>query len=290
MRKQRPLPEEVNMHHDSTRRTGAEMPILRTRRIGGINGLGLWTLYVREVRRFLKVYLQTILAPALTTLLFMVIFIIALGREGRMVGGVGFAMFLAPGLVAMTVIQNAFANTSSSLLQAKVQGTIVDFLMPPLSPGELVFGFVAGGVTRGLVVGLGVALAISFWPGLSFWPAHPLVFLYFALSAALLLSLLGILTGVWADKFDHAAAVSNFVVQPLSLLSGTFYAISALPATWQLISHANPFFYLIDGMRYGAIGVADGRVGLGAVVVLVLNIGLWLLCLAVFRTGYRLKS
>lgn len=266
------------------------LPHLRTRRIGSINGLGLWTLYVREVRRFLKVYLQTILAPALTTLLFLVIFVVALGRQGRMVAGVEFAAFLAPGLVAMTVIQNAFANTSSSLVQAKVQGTIVDFLMPPLSAGELVFGFAAGGVSRAIVVGLAVAVAVSFWPGITILPAHPLVFLYFTLSAALMLSLAGILTGVWADKFDHAAAVSNFLVQPLSLLSGTFYTISALPDTWRAISHANPFFYLIDGMRYGVIGVADGDIALGAAVVLAINAMLWLLCLWMFRTGFRLKT
>ncbi|RME67193.1 MAG: multidrug ABC transporter permease [Alphaproteobacteria bacterium] len=268
----------------------ATMPVIRTRRIGGVNRLGLWTLYVREVRRFLKVYLQTILAPALTTLLFLVIFIIALGRQGRMVAGVDFASFLAPGLIAMTIIQNAFANTSSSLVQAKVQGTIVDFLMPPLSAGELVFGFAAGGVTRAIIVGAAVAAAVAAWPGIAIRPAHGLVFAYFVLSAALMLSLVGILTGIWADKFDHAAAVTNFVVQPLSLLSGTFYAISALPPFWQALSHANPFFYLIDGMRYGMIGVADGKVALGVVVVLAINIGLWLGCLWMFRTGYKLKS
>lgn len=266
------------------------LPHLGTRRIVGINRLGLWTLYVREVRRFLKVYLQTILAPALTTLLFLVIFVVALGRQGRMIGGVDFAVFLVPGLVAMTVIQNAFANTSSSLVQAKVQGTFVDFLMPPLSAGELVFGFAAGGVTRAIVVGLAVLIAVSFWPGVMAWPAHPLIFLYFGLSAALMLALAGMITGIWADKFDHAAAVTNFLIQPLSLLSGTFYAISALPETWRIISHANPFFYLIDGMRYGMIGVADGNIALGGLILLIINVSLWLLCLWMFRTGYKMKS
>ncbi|MFZ5609979.1 MAG: ABC transporter permease [Pseudomonadota bacterium] len=262
----------------------------RARRIGRINGLGLATLYAREVRRFLKVYLQTIAAPAVTTLLFLLIFVVALGRDGRVIAGLKFADFLAPGLIAMAIIQNAFANTSSSILIGKVQGAILDVLMPPLSPGELTLGYVAGGVTRGVLVGLAVAAPMLLWPGVSVRVAHFWALAYFAVSAAVMLSLMGILTAIWADKFDHAAAVTNFVIQPLSLLSGTFYSISALPPPWQAVSHANPFFYLIDGMRYGMTGHADGHLLLGAGVTLGINAALWGFSRHLFASGYKLRS
>ena len=258
------------------------------RRIGAVNWLGLWTLYVREVRRFLKVYMQTIAAPVITTLLFLAVFLLALGGEQRMVGAVSYPVFLAPGLVMMAMVQNAFANTSSSLMIAKIQGNIVDVLMPPLSPGELVWGFALGGATRGLVVGAVVAAVIA-----AFVPIHVYdwgLTLFHAAAASLCLSVLGIVGAIWADKFDHIAAVTNFVVTPLSFLSGTFYSIDVLPGPWRDIALANPFFYMIDGFRYGLTGHADSSLTLGIVAMTVTNALLIVLCHAMFKRGYKLKA
>ncbi|MGH6947479.1 MAG: ABC transporter permease [Kiloniellales bacterium] len=261
---------------------------LRPRQIGALNGRGLWTLYVKEVRRFLNVYTQTLLAPMVTTLLFLAIFTLALGRAMQQVGGVSFAEFLAPGLVMMAMVQNAFANTSSSILIAKVQGNIVDVLMPPLSAGELTLGFAAGGVTRGLVVGVAVTLGMWIFVPLTI---HSLsAVLFYAVNASLMLSLLGMLGGIWSEKFDHIAAVTNFVITPFSFLSGTFYSIERLPEHLQVVAHFNPFFYMIDGFRYGFIGHADGSLALGAVVLLGTNLALWVTAHRFFATGYRLKA
>ncbi len=260
------------------------------RRIGFMNLYGLWTLYLKEVRRFNKVWLQTILAPAVTTLLFMAIFALALGGSGRVTAGINFERFLAPGLIMMAIIQNAFQNTTSSILISKVQGNIVDVLMPPLSPGELLIGYVFGGVTRGLLVGVAVWLAFSLAPGVDATISHGWAVLYFSFTAAVMLSLLGVLTGIWAEKFDHSSAVTNFIVVPLSLLSGTFYSIERLPGAWQQVSHFNPFFYLIDGFRYGFIGRMDGDLNAGVAVTLGINIVLWIVCHQLLKRGYRLKA
>ncbi len=258
------------------------------RRFGAVNWIGLGTLCAKEVRRFIKVFSQTIVAPVVTTLLFLAIFTLALGGAARTVGGVPFAEFLAPGLVMMAMVQNAFANTSSSIIISKVQGNIVDVLMPPLSPGELTLGFSVGGVVRGIVVGAVVALAIAL-----FVPTqvqHWGFVVYHAVAASLLLSLLGTIGGIWADKFDHIAAVTNFVITPLSFLSGTFYSIERLPAFWQALARINPFFYMIDGFRYGFIGHADGSLEAGILVLLGTNVALWWVCHRMFATGYKLKA
>ena len=262
--------------------------------ITGINRVGLMTLYMKEVRRFLKVQTQTIWAPAFTTLLFLVIFTVALGREGRMVLGVPFATFVAPGLIVMAMMQNAFANSSFSLLSGKMQGTIIDLLMPPLSPGELMSGILAAAVTRAILVGLTVALAMSLWPGVALWPAHPWAVLWFGLMGALMLATLGLATSIWAEKFDHNAAVTNFIIAPLSLLSGTFYVIENLDPAFQWVSRANPFFYVISGFRYGFLGASD--IGAGAAVtaaaggVLGLNVVLAGAVYALLHSGWKLKS
>ncbi len=260
----------------------------RPRRLGAVNWVGLWTLYIREVRRFVKVATQTLLAPLVTTLLYLAIFTLALGGAVRMVGGVPYIEFLAPGLIMMAMVQNAFANTSSSLLIAKIQGNIVDTLMPPLTAGEMTTGFVAGGVTRGLAVG------VSIWlPMLAFVPPnlHSLFFVLFhAVAASLLASLLGVLGAIWAEKFDHMAAVTNFVITPLTFLSGTFYSVEGLPHFWRVIAHLDPFFYMIDGFRYGFIGHADGSLTAGIVVMMVTNAGLWWLAWRLFTIGYKLKA
>ena len=258
--------------------------------IPGVNWQGLQTLYLKEVRRFFKVQLQTIWAPAITTLMFLAIFALALGRARTTVMGVPYSDFLGPGLIVMGMIQNSFANTSSSLLIGKIQGTIVDVLMPPLSAAELLVAWVGGAVTRAWLVGLAVYLAMLLAPAVDV-PIHNLgVVLYFGTAGSVMLALLGILTGIWADKFDHAAAVTNFVVQPLTLLSGTFYAIDRVSPAMKWLSHANPFFYIIDGFRYGFLGVADGLAQQGAVVIGVIDIALWLTCLRLLQTGWRLKA
>ncbi len=261
------------------------MPVIRS-----VNWGGLKTLYLKEVRRFFKVQLQTIWAPSITTLLFLVIFTVALGRSGRMVMGVPFADFLAPGLIIMGMIQNAFANSSFSLLVGKIQGNIVDYLMPPLSTGELIAGLVGASVTRAILVGLALWLAMLLWPGVDATPRYFGAILWFGIMGSMLLAFLGLLTSIWADKFDHAAAVSNFVVAPLSLLSGTFYSIESLSPSFQAVSHANPFFYLISGFRYGFIGVSDSPVMFGGVLILALNLALGALCYALLKSGWRLKN
>ena len=225
----------------------------------GVNWGGLKTLYIKEVRRFFKVQMQTVWAPAITQLLYLVIFTVALGRSGRTIMGVHFADFLAPGLIVMAMMQNAFANASFSLLVGKIQGNIVDYLMPPLSTGELIAGLVGAAVTRAVLVGLALWLVMLIWPGVSVAVRRPELVLWFGLMGALMLAFLGLMTSIWADKFDHAAAVTNFVVMPLSLLSGTFYSVHQLAPAFQAVSHANPFFYVISGFRRGSSGSAIRR-------------------------------
>jgi len=266
-------------------RTAPGVPVIRN-----VNWGGLRTLYFKEVRRFFKVQLQTIWAPALTTLLFLVIFTVALGRSGRTVMGVPFADFLAPGLIVMGMIQNAFANSSFSLLVGKIQGSIVDYLMPPLSVAELIAGLLGASVTRAVLVGLAVWLAMLAWPGVHVMPSHFWAIVWFGLMGSTMLGLLGLVTSIWAEKFDHAAAVSNFVVAPLSLLSGTFYSVDALSPLFRAISHANPFFYIISGFRYGFLGEADSPVMLGALLLLGINVALGALCYALLRSGWKLKA
>lgn len=262
--------------------------------ITGINRVGLLALYMKEVRRFLKVQTQTIWAPAFTTLLFLVIFSVALGRQGREVLGVPFASFVAPGLIVMAMMQNAFANSSFSLLSGKMQGTIIDLLMPPLSPGELMGGILAAAVTRAFAVGCTVALAMALWPGVSLGMVHPWAVVWFGLMGALLLAILGLATSIWAEKFDHNAAITNFIIAPLSLLSGTFYVIENLEPAFQWVSRLNPFFYVISGFRYGFLGASDmgssGTVAVAAVGLAVINAGLAAAVYALLRSGWKLKS
>ncbi|MEO5374776.1 MAG: ABC transporter permease [Alphaproteobacteria bacterium] len=257
------------------------------RLVGRINWRGMWTLYLKEVRRFVKVHFQTISAPVVTTLLFLAIFSLALGRSVEHVGGVPFDQFLAPGLIMMAMVQNAFANTSSSIILAKVQGNIVDVLMPPLGPAELTVGFAMGGVTRGLAVGLAVGAVMALFVPMGI-DSLGLV-LFHAVGASLMLSLLGMMGGIWADKFDHMAAVTNFIVTPLSFLSGTFYSIDRLPEAARAAARLNPFFYMIDGFRSGFIGHVDGSVLTGILVVGGVDLLLLGLTWRMLKTGYKLK-
>jgi ABC-2 type transport system permease protein len=246
-------------------------------------------LYIKEVRRFFKVQLQTIWAPGITTLLYLVIFTVALGRSGREVLGVPFADFLAPGLIAMAMLQNSFANSSFSLLGGKIQGTIIDYLMPPLSNLELLAALVGAAVTRAALVGFAVWLAMVIWPEVHVSIMHPWAIVVFGLLGASMLAFLGVMTSIWAEKFDHAAAVTNFVVAPLALLSGTFYAVDRLSPVFAAISHANPFFYAISGFRYGFIGASDSPLMQGALILLGFNIMLGTICYLMFRSGWKLK-
>ena len=263
--------------------------------IHGVNRLGTWTLYMKEVRRFFKVQTQTIWAPAITTLLFLVIFSVAMGRSDRLILGVNFATFVAPGLIVMGMMQNAFANTSFGFLAGKIQGTIIDYLMPPLSEGELMLAMIGAAVTRAVLVGLAVAAAMLLWPGVHLNMAHPWAVIWFGLAGATMLATVGMITSLWAEKFDHNAAVSNFVIAPLSLLSGTFYVIDNLSPLFQTISRANPFFYVISGFRFGFLGQSDigstnGAVLNGAIGLGVLNLVLLVLLYKLLRSGWKLKN
>ncbi len=265
----------------------AAAPNLAPRDYGLVNWLGLWTLYLKEVQRFLKVITQTVLAPVVTTLLFFAVFALALGGAVRQVGGLPFIDFLAPGLIMMATTQNAFANTSSSLMISKIQGNIVDVLMPPLSPGELLVAYALAGVTRGMVVAsaVGVAMLPFISTPIQAWWAV----VYYALLGSLILSLIGILAGLWSQKFDHLAAVTNFVITPLAFLSGTFYSVQQLPPFWYAAAHANPFFFMIDGFRYGMTGHTDGDITLGATALGLVALALWGFCHLLLKRGYRLR-
>ena len=258
------------------------------RRFGRVNWMGLYTLSEREVRRFMAVWTQTLLAPLITAALFLTVFNLAIGPARGPVMGVPFVEFLAPGILMMNVIQNAFANTSSSIVIAKVQGNIVDTLMPPLSPAELVIGYAAGGIARGLVVALAIYAGLA--AALGIGVAHPLWTLAFVLVGSGFLSLLGIAAAIIANKFDQIAAITNFVVLPLSFLSGTFYSIEMLPGWMQTVSYWNPVFYLIDGVRHGMIGQSDGAPGFGMLVLVAVTAAIGVLCWYWFRIGYRLKA
>ena len=261
---------------------------LGPRVVGRISWIGFWTLYEREVQRFLNVYLQTIIAPVVSSLLFLSVFLLALGRAVETINDIPFAIFLSPGLIMMVMVQNAFANTSSSMVVSKIQGNIVDVLMPPLSPSEFVTAFALGGITRGVAVGVATYIGISIFLDV---PIHNIFMIAFmAVMASLMLSLMGLIAGIWADKFDHIAAVTNFVITPLSFLSGTFYSIENLPQFGVTLAHFNPFFYMIDGFRYGFIGQSDSDPTNGIIVLSVMNIGLWILCHQMLKRGYKLKA
>jgi ABC-2 type transport system permease protein len=253
----------------------------------GFNWEGFKTLYLREIRRFLKVGAQTLAAPVVTALLYMMVFVVA-AQGARAIHGLPYGAFVAPGLVMMQVLNNAFANSSSSLLQSKMNGLMGDFITPPLTPLELASGFALGAATRGLLVGAVTLLAVLPFAGIGI--AHLWAIVYFGIGAALILGFLGIMAGLWAEKFDHMAAVTNFVVMPMTFLSGTFYLVERLPEPFRSFSKVNPFFYLIDGFRYGFIGHAEGSLAIGAAMTAGLILALGAVCYGMFRTGYKIKT
>ncbi len=263
-------------------------PELGVRHFGRFNRLGLWTLYRKEVQRFLKVWMQTLMAPIITTLLFLAIFSLALAGLRPDINGVPFINFLAPGLIMMAVVQNAFANSSSSLLVAKVQGTLVDFLMPPLSPLELNIGITMGGLTRGLFVGSGTFLGMSVFIDISIYSFGATLF--YACIASALLAQIGLIGGIWSEKFDHLATITNFVITPLAFLSGTFYSVTQLPDFAYAVTQYNPFFYMIDGFRFALTGHAEGSLLFGASYLIGLTLLASLACQYVLAKGWRIKS
>ena len=254
---------------------------------GGINWLGLWTLYTKEVKRFWRVGPQTLLAPVVSNLLYLTVFVLAFS-ENRAGGSAGFVAFLIPGLIMLGILNNSSANSSSSLMTGKMMGSIIDVLMPPLSHVELALGYLSGAATRGVLVAIFTAIVLSIF-GLT-WPLHWWAVLYFGISAAVMMGMVGMLSGIWAEKFDQLAVVNQFIILPLSFLSGTFYRIDVLPELWQEVIKWNPMFYLIDGFRYGFMGIADSHILTGVILTAILNLVLFITCLRVLKSGWRLKA
>ena len=264
------------------------MSIKHEKRFGLINWLGLLTLIVRERKRFSSVWTQTLLAPIVTSVLFLSVFSLVLSSRNIGIETKNYTIFMAPGILMMTVIQNSFANTSSSILISKVQGNIVDTLMSPLSPLEMTIGYMVGGMLRGIFVAMAVVLTI--FPVIGLIPDKPIVMMVFIFVASSELALLGIVAGIISQKFDHMQALTNFVITPLSFLSGTFYSIKSLPPLFEKISSYNPIFFLIDGVRYGAIGSSDGNIIFNLIGSLLICLFLILLCVYWFSKGYKLRN
>lgn len=248
---------------------------------------GLYTLFYKELLRFWKVSFQTVAAPVLTALLYLLIFSHVLEEHVQVYPGVSYTAFLIPGLVMMSVLQNAFANSSSSLIQSKVTGNIIFILLPPLSHWEFFLAYVAASMVRGLVVGLGVFLVANVFTSVPV--RFPLWILAFVVAGSVLLGAMGIVAGIWAEKFDQLAAFQNFIIMPLTFLSGVFYSIHSLPDVWQRISHFNPFFYMIDGFRYGFFGKSDIEPGVSLFVVAMFLAAVSLLTLRLLASGYKLR-
>jgi ABC-2 type transport system permease protein len=250
--------------------------------------IGFRTLLYKEMLRFWKVAIQTVAAPVLNALLFLLIFSHVLDRHITVYGGVAYTAFLVPGLVMMSLLQNAFANSSSSLIQSKITGNIIFVLLPPLSYRAFFAAYVLAAVVRGLLVAVGVWLMSAFFVLTPM--AHPLWALVFAVLGGALLATFGVIAGIWADKFDQLATFQNFLVMPLTMLSGVFYSIHSLPPLWQQISHFNPFFFMIDGFRYGFFGQSDTSPWLSLGVVSLCFALLAALTLRMLATGYKLRG
>jgi ABC-2 type transport system permease protein len=249
--------------------------------------IGFLTLLKKELVRFWKVAFQTIAAPVMTALLYLLVFGQALKDHVQVYPGISYIAFLVPGLVMMSVLQNSFANSSSSLIQSKMSGNVVFILLPPLSHYHMFFAYIGAAMVRGLVVGIGVMVVTVWFTGLHF--AAPLWILVFGLLGSAILGALGLIAGIWAEKFDQISAFQNFVIMPLTFLSGVFYSVHSLPAVWQTVSHANPFFYMVDGFRYGFFGVSDVAPGVSLAVVSAALLVVATICMAMLKSGYKLR-
>ncbi|MCB5185626.1 ABC transporter permease [Methylobacillus gramineus] len=249
---------------------------------------GPWTLFKKELLRFWRVGFQTVAAPVMTALLYLLIFSHVLEDKVQVYPGVGYTAFLIPGLIMMSLLQNAFANSSSSLIQSKVMGNIIFVMLTPISYLQFFLAFLAAAIIRGMVVGACIYLVAMFFVDLPL--AHPGWILTFALLGSALLGTFGIIAGIWAEKFDQMAVFQNFVIMPLSFLSGVFYSIHSLPPFWQQVSHLNPFFYMIDGFRYGFFGTGDISPYISLGVVVTCFFALSLLTLRMLKSGYKLRG
>jgi ABC-2 type transport system permease protein len=259
-----------------------------TRRFGFINWIGAWTLYKKEVLRFLNVWIQTIFSPLVSALLFLLVLSLAIGVDRGNVLGVPFINFLAPGLIAMQVIQQSFSHSSSSFMIGKIQGNIVDILYAPLSAGEVTIAITLASVTRSIMIAFISICIFKIFIDLEIKNYFTLVL--FTLLSSFILGALGIITGLWAEKFDNMATVTNFIIIPLSFLSGTFYTIDKLPSSLYTISKGNPFFYMIDGFRYSFINKSDGSITIGLIYLTVLSFVMWLIAYLLYKKGYKIKS
>ncbi len=251
------------------------------------NYLCFYTLVKKEVRRFLKVGIQTVIGPAISSLLFLAVFSLALGRSVDTINGIDLPSFIAPGLIMMTMLQNSFANSASSIGQSKFQGNIIDVLMAPLNNVELALGYIIGSVCRGIVCGFATSLGVIIFVPLEIYSISSLIF--YTLTGCIMMGSLGTIVGIWADKWDQQQGITNFIVLPLTFLSGTFYSISRLPDFWQNVSSLNPFFYNIDGFRYAFTGVSDSSLLQGMIFLIIINMILVLFCYLMFRKGYKIK-
>ena len=257
-------------------------------RLGKVNWLGLFTLYQKEILRFIKVGIQTVISPVVTSLLFLFVLTLAIGNDRGEVLGFSFITFLAPGLIAMQIIQQAFSHTSSSIMIGKIQGNIVDILYAPLSPGEVTLATILAAVTRSLVIAIVSIIVFSFIIDLKFYSFFYI--LTYTFLGSFLLGSIGFIVGLWAEKFDNMASATNFIIVPLSFLSGTFYSVKRLPEILQNLSEWNPFFYIIDGFRYGFLGTSDGSIKFGLFYLTILSFLTWFLSYILFKKGYKIKS
>tara|TARA_Y100000590_G_scaffold416472_1_gene515230 strand:- start:316 stop:1128 length:813 start_codon:yes stop_codon:yes gene_type:complete len=255
---------------------------------GYVNWIGFWTLYKKEVLRFLIVVVQTVISPLVTSLLFLLVLSLAIGNDRGEVLGFPFISFLAPGLIAMQVIQQAFSHSSSSIMIGKIQGNIVDILYAPMTPGEITLAINLASCTRSVIIALVSIIVFYFIVDLKFY--NFFYIFIFTFLGAFILSSIGIIIGLWAEKFDHMASATNFIIVPLSFLSGTFYSIDKLPKILKNISEFNPFFYIIDGFRYGFLGAADGSINFGLFYLIMLSVITWLVAYVLFKKGYKIKS
>ena len=257
------------------------------RRFGFVNWIGVWTLYKKEILRFLNVWIQTLFSPLITSLLFLLVLSLAIGNERGNVLGVSFINFLAPGLIAMQVIQQAFSHSSSSIMIGKIQGNIVDVLYAPLTAGEVTTAIILAACTRSIIIALISIVVFSFIVDLNIVSFTYIII--FTFLSSFILGATGFIAGLWAEKFDHMATVTNFLIVPLSFLSGTFYSIDRLPSVLHTISEFNPFFYMIDGFRYGFIGIADGSITYGIIYLTILSFIIWFITYLLYKRGYKIK-
>jgi len=258
------------------------------RRFGFINWVGAYNLYVKEVNRFIIVWAQTLLSPLISSLLFLSVLSLAIGNERGNVLGFPFISFLAPGLIAMSIIQQSFAHSSSSLMIGKIQGNIIDTLMAPLSPAEVTLAIIFAAITRSIIITIISIIVFSLIIEINIY--NIFYIFIFAFLGSFILGAVGFIAGLWAEKFDHMATVTNFIITPLSFLSGVFYSVDRLPSFFQTISKVNPFFYMIDGFRFGFLGASDGSINFGLIYLTILSFAVWFISYYLFKTGYKIKS